>query len=144
MRGVPCNLDDAKLLAMRRAGKTYEDIALHNEVSVGTAWNAVHRARQAERHADAVRRGAVDKQPSFSLTPTYPINFAKDAPCPHNRPIRRGSKIYCEQCGQSGMDHHPLLQRSVFTDPKPERKPPAAPLTKPRKQGRKSKALAVA
>lgn len=48
----------------------------------------------------------------------------------HSRgPIRQGSACCCMACHQSGMDHHPLLQRRRLTDPKPEPKPTAMPVT---------------
>lgn len=136
-------IDDAKCLAMRRAGKTLEDIALRCEASVMTVWRAVQRAREAERNADRDRRAKAGetRKPRFSLTPTYPANFACDPapPCPHRGDIPTGRKIYCEQCGKSGMDHHPDLQRSSLTDPRLETKPKAAAKPKPtRKQRRKA------
>lgn len=142
MRGVRCNVDRVEMLALKRAGRTYQDIALLTGVSVGTAWNEIAKARDDERAADAARRGRAEAVKRFrlELTPMYPANFSSTAPCPHRGEIRRGSLMYCEQCGKSGMDHHPALQRSAASDPTPDRKPPSAPLTKPRQKAKRSKA----
>ncbi len=52
-----------------------------------------------------------DKPPN--LLPLYPIGgLFPDSKCPHKGPIPKGSKLYCEVCGQSGLDgltrHTPL------------------------------------
>jgi hypothetical protein len=115
MRGVPCEIDDVKLLAMRRAGKTYQDIALLEGVSVGTAWNAVRRARDEERKAAAVEREkAAARDSHVQLMPEYPIHHTPTAPCPHRGDVPKGTDGYCEQCSKSGRDYLPALHQSAY------------------------------
>lgn len=60
---------------------------------------------------DGYRRDDNDKPPE--LLPFYPIGgLTPSSKCPHKGPIPKGSKLYCEVCGQSGLDgltrHTPL------------------------------------
>lgn len=139
--------EDARYLALRRARWKIRDIAAAFNVSQRTVYRGIQAARNLERELQAVARAKAEakanRNPGFELEPDYPANFGRLAPCPHDGPYPRGVRKVCEQCGQSGMDHHPALHRSSLTDPKPEPKPPTKPLTKPRKQSRKPKACAA-
>lgn len=75
------------------------------------------------------------------MVPLFPItSFVRDSSCSHQGPVKTGSFFVCMICYQSGMDHHPALQRSPLTDPKPEPEPTSKPLTpdKPKDGSRKS------
>lgn len=46
------------------------------------------------------------------FVPLFPINaFEPTSRCPHHGRIRRGSRLVCMCCHQSGLDHLPLPGR---------------------------------
>lgn len=110
MRRTQSARDDARYLELRRAGKTYESIALACGVSIGEAWNGVRRARERQREAaQLVPRQAIPiREPN--LIPMFPLtSFTRESSCPHHGPIARGSDFVCMVCHQSGRDGHPAL-----------------------------------
>lgn len=123
---------DSTILDMRRAKLRPPEIALALHLSVSRVYLGITRQRERERLA------ANYKPPK--LTPFYPITPLVPASCcPHRAPIRRGSVLYCEICGKTGIDHHPALQRDAATDPKPEPKPKTLLAKLTRKQRRSKK-----
>ena len=47
----------------------------------------------------------LERDERLELIPIYPIGgLTPNSKCPHDGPIPKGSRIYCEVCGKSGMD----------------------------------------
>jgi hypothetical protein len=51
------------------------------------------------------------------------VESSVPSPCGHKGRIRKGSRLVCMVCHQSGLDHRKALQRNPATDPKPDKKP---------------------
>lgn len=101
-------------------GWTTHEIARHEGLSVRRVQQVLEK-RRADIH---------ELPPLPRLVPFYPItSLTPQSACPHHGPIRHGSVLYCEVCGQSGLDDHPALWRDPRTDPSPERKPEPEPCT---------------
>lgn len=140
--------EDARYLAMRREGRTYQDIALLCGVSYETAWSGAKRARLKQKQAAAP--AAEPETPLHPRDPAwvrdmvmaFPVDsLTPGSSCPHHGPIKPGSMLVCGVCHQSGMDHRPALRRNPLTDPKPEPKPKSKPGPRPtRRQRRQSTA----
>lgn len=137
--------EDARMLAMRREGRTYQDVALLCGVSVGTVAAGVRRAKERQKKAVEPEPPPKPRQPGWvkDVVPLFPIKALDNkSVCPHKGPIARGSKFVCMICHQSGMDFHPSLQRDPATDPKPAPKPTAVPLTRESKKQRRKREAA--
>ncbi|MDE2100510.1 MAG: hypothetical protein KGL39_24920 [Patescibacteria group bacterium] len=66
------------------------------------------------------------------LVPMFPLDsLTPSSKCPHRRKIRKGSRLVCMICHESGLDGHKALKRHPRTDPAPE------PKEKPKKKTRK-------
>ena len=89
--------------------------------------------RRVQRHDgleinDQVNQPAEDSSTGMRrpprLVPMFPIlSYVPLSPCPHYRPIRRGSVFVCAVCWRSGYDHWAYFHRDPATDPQPEPKP---------------------
>jgi hypothetical protein len=113
-----------------RHGTTTQEIADREHLSERRVRFGLARARSYERPTGDTL-AAAPRAPR--LEPIFPIGMlVLTSLCPHFRPIRVGSVIYCVVCDKSGMDAHPALKRSPATDPPPEKKP--EPPAKPSKE----------
>lgn len=89
----------------------------------------IHSRRMDPDDERALRR--------IELRPIYPpVGFAPGSPCPHDGPLPRGSRDYCEVCRRSGLDGI-ALPRPEDVKPLPKDPKPVEP--KPAKQTRKQR-----
>lgn len=64
------------------------------------------------------------RNPVASLEPTFGVrSFTPESGCPHYGPIPMVSKLVCMVCHATGFDHHPLMKRTLASDPLPEPEP---------------------
>lgn len=137
-RGIGQTTED-RWLALLRGGATTAQIASRSRrYSLRRVQIGISAARQRE---EAKKRALLRPVHEPRLVPFYPIRpLTPLSECPHYGPIKRGSVLYCEVCGQSGMDHHKSIVRDPRYDPPLEPRvpdPPGPVLTRREKRLRK-------
>lgn len=103
-----------------------------SSLKIARSWRVSVRTVQAEsarvrRQLDGCSQNR-EYVPQPKLVVFFPIEaYTPQSVCRHDTvPINRGSVLCCGVCWRSGMDHHPAMMRDLRTDPKPDRKLPAA------------------
>ncbi|OJW20465.1 MAG: hypothetical protein BGO49_04450 [Planctomycetales bacterium 71-10] len=132
---MPSHLMSAVLLWYRDEGFTPVEIALREGMSVRSVQAGLRAAGAIEHDLRAPEEWKPPVTPMYGCPPFVRVELGDRGEeltpeCPHHGPIPRGSWLYCERCGASGLDGDPRLDRDPRTDPRPDPRPPAKHLSR--------------